>query len=627
MDRPKRMSAFNHPSDPASGRIGGGTPSRSVLQWAIWIWIGCLCATAGKASSLVTQTFSLRSGWNAIWIEVEPTNAAIASVFGALPVESAWTFKARDAALDYIQDASEPIWNRDRWMSWVPANRPESLANNLFVVTRHRPYLLKLTAPATLTVTGTPALRVLPWVPDAYNLRGFPVDAGAPPTFQQFFSASTAHYDAGAGRIQPMYRLASDGSWERVNGTDSMDHGTAYWVFSKGGSDSMAPFSARLVLGGATLDYGLETSEYELRTENHRGSAISATIGELGAPGPTVLLKAGTTVTGLRAWDVMPALHSQSLAGGASKEVSIAVNRLSMTALSYDSVLEIRDNAGTRFLAPVSVRRRSLGAPTAQSSVGLWLGVVEVSGVNEVHSGTLQTNRLDTDLTPLEIVRTGVSATTRPTRSSFNLRLIVHVDSNGTARLLKEVTQMWKDGTYAVNGEGQQVIATPGRYVLVTNPAKFSEYKGIASRDDALTGRRLSSVGFDFPGSGPGNTNNFLPLTGNFVVNGFVTGSINLSPDFATNPFKHKYHPDHDNFGPLTERPLRYREEAFPITREIRLEFAATDPGGGVAVADYGYNHIAGVYRETVTGLHREPIRVSGVFRLKRIAEIGDLNP
>src|SRR5262245_57731355 len=64
------------------------------------------------ADQNVTRTFSLRSGWNAIWLDVEPTNTAMASVFSGVPLVSVWTFADRLSAVDFIENTSEPIWNR-----------------------------------------------------------------------------------------------------------------------------------------------------------------------------------------------------------------------------------------------------------------------------------------------------------------------------------------------------------------------------------------------------------------------------------------------------------------------------------------------------------------------------------
>ena len=111
----------------------------------------------------MAQTFNLRAGWNAIWLEVTPVNDDINIVFQGLPLESVWTFASVVSSVDFIQNADEPVWNRDRWLVHVPLNRVESLNNNLFKVLGNRAYLVKLTAPATLTVNSEPKLRFPEW--------------------------------------------------------------------------------------------------------------------------------------------------------------------------------------------------------------------------------------------------------------------------------------------------------------------------------------------------------------------------------------------------------------------------------------------------------------------------------
>ncbi|MCC6233641.1 MAG: hypothetical protein IT580_13410 [Verrucomicrobiales bacterium] len=602
------------------------TPTASWSFWRHALLALCLVASTqgARAASLVRQTFNLQAGWNSIWLEVQPTNDVPATVFAGLPVESVWTFRDRLPAIDFIQNAGEPVWNRDQWLAWTPASRPEAIANNLFAIPGGRAFLVKVTSATTLNVTGRPVVRTLAWKADAYNLRGFPVDPGAPPTFGDFFRPSSAHFVASTGQLRSVYRLNASGAWETVAPSALMQHGVAYWVFSEGGSDYVAPFQLHLPIGGVGLDFGRQVGEYQVTLENLRTGSLNVTLGESPAPASPMLAYATFSPTNGQSWTDLPALLVQNLAPGQSRELRIAFRRQNLTTDVYESILEVRDNAGTRFLVPVRADRVP-AAGTAAGHVGLWVGVASVDRVSEAHSGTLTPNRLASDGTPLEVVRTGGSSVPTPTRSSFNLRLLIHVDASGNARLLREVTQMWRDGTYRPGAGGRLQVDVPGRYVLVTDPARLREFSGVSLRDGSLAGRRYSSIGFDFPSSGPGGTNQFLPLSGTFRTGSAVTGTISLSEEFPTNPFKHRFHPDHDN---LDARFEDYQAEAFAIQRAITLEIAATDPGrGGAPVAQYGYGNLAGTYRETISGLHREPIQVQGTFRLKRINEVAELNP
>jgi hypothetical protein len=139
-------------------------------------------------------------------------------------------------------------------------------------------------------------------------------------------------------------------------------------------------------------------------------------------------------------------------------------------------------------------------------------------------------------------------------------------------------------------------------------------------RDGESVGRRISTVGYDFPTS---SSNNFLNLSGAFAMGEKLTAALVLPLDHPTNPFKHKYHPDHDNLNPRFDGPA---PESFTTTRQIELEPQAAPPDEP-AVPDYGYNVIGGAYRETITGIHKRVIRVSGTFRLSRVSLIPELNP
>src|SRR5262249_22106940 len=148
--------------------------------------------------------------------------------------------------VDFIQNPNEPVWNRDRWLVHVPTNRLESLNNNLFAVSAGRAYLVKLTAPATLNLTGRLGWRSVTWGPHAHNLPGVPLAPAAPPTFMSFFASSTAHFNATSNRLERIYKLNSSGQWVLAGAGEPVQRGTAYWVYCRGGSDYQAPFEVRL---------------------------------------------------------------------------------------------------------------------------------------------------------------------------------------------------------------------------------------------------------------------------------------------------------------------------------------------------------------------------------------------
>jgi hypothetical protein len=237
---------------------------------------------------------------------------------------------------------------------------------------------------------------------------------------------------------------------------------------------------------------------------------------------------------------------------------------------AYAATIKIADGAGTRWLVPVNA-----SAPILK---GLWIGTVAIQKVGEVHNDT------STDPTPVA--------------AEFQFRILLHVDKDGQVRLLKEVIQMWQDGT---NGD-------PGHFVLLTDDSLIPQYKGVSLQDGELVGRRISSVAYDFPG-------HYVDMNGSF--GGMLSCSIVLEPDFPTNPFKHKYHPDHDNLSADYKSP---KEEAYRITRKITFDFEIPD---GTQLGA-GYSIMGGTYREEVMGLHKNPIIAEGEFSLN-LANVTDV--
>jgi hypothetical protein len=93
----------------------------------------------------------------------------------------------------------------------------------------------------------------------------------------------------------------------------------------------------------------------------------------------------------------------------------------------------------------------------------------------------------------------------------------------------------------------------------------------------------------------------------------------------ALNPYKHKYHPDHDNLNPAGQPLPSGQAEAFAVTRMLHLAFQPSDPEG-LALSGWGDTWHGGTYRERILGLHKAPLNIEGFFRLRRISHVAELN-
>jgi hypothetical protein len=564
-----------------------------------FFFLATLLLVLSAKAQLTNQTFQLRNGWNSIWLELEPTNSSIDAVFANLPVSSVWTYVAKGSSVEFIQQQTENLFNQPAWLPFFPSQRPEALLTKLYEVHALRAYLVKLTNSANLTVTGVPVLRRVKWITDSFNLRGFPVNPASPPTFNTFFSPSPAH------AAQPIYELQPSGQWQLVSPSTTMKRGEAYWSFCQGASTFEGPDGITLDVGEG-LAFGTILTELVAHISNNSTNVRTVCLRELfnGSSNP---LSYRTFASNRFNWFNLPSPYCFTMEGGASIDLRLAMRRKDFAGTNFASIIEVTDDIGTRYLVPVTAEKllparssllsqAGLGNPAA----GLWVGSVNLTNVNEANSAQ-----------PMNLT---------PTRSSFDLRLLLHIDGNGQARLLKEVIQMWQNGT-TTNFNGRAVTDRPGRYVLLTDDSLISQYRGASLRDGVSVGRRISTVDFDFEGG----TSNVLAMTGTFAIGNTNRCTIVLEPNFATNPFKHRFHPDHDNLDPTY---ASYKEEAYRVTRNLELRYSATDPGGTTdsSTFDYGYNVIGGVYRETVAGLHRSNIVAQGTFRLTRVANSPVLN-
>ena len=110
--------------------------------------LALLLGPLSVSAQSITQTFSLRAGWNSIWLEVQPANNSISNVFAGLPVASVWTYLTPDSTVQFIRDQNEVPFNEPNWGRYFPAGQPESFLTSLFAVHAHRAYLVKLTSAA-----------------------------------------------------------------------------------------------------------------------------------------------------------------------------------------------------------------------------------------------------------------------------------------------------------------------------------------------------------------------------------------------------------------------------------------------------------------------------------------------
>ena len=542
------------------------------------------------------QKIKLHSDWNAVFLEVEPEASDPEKVFSGIPnLQSVWMWNALSGKVQNVPDPNTLRPDDRHWLVYFPQDPAKT---TLHAIHGETAYLLNIGGNASITweVQGTPKMPRIDWVPNSFNLVGFHINPDQEPIFETFFAGVPAH----AG--QDLYQLnRTDGTWEKITNPEAttIKHGEAYWVFSNGHSHFTGPLSIHLEQGTG-LQFGKDSVEQDVRLVNSVGK---------GEPAITVGLSPSRNTVNLYFWEVDPHAYEghwtrfptekalpftipatppekDDVSPHNERVLRLGVRRADTqgTPLTpgqvYEETLVITDDRGSRIVVPVSVEGVDFS--------GLWVGqaaIEKVSHVNNTHANG------NYDSTPV------------PVGSPFSFRVIIHVDQEtGQARLLREVVQVWK---------GKQLV-------LYADPTALAspDYRDLPLQGDNPVGRRISTVAFGFQEP--------QLLSGTFHPGQVLQSTpIKLAPQDPMNPFRHQFHKDHQDF----EKPVM--EKTFEITRTVTLQFDgldAVDPTQRLAdVLSWGSTEVGGSYSETIEGLHREKLNISGSFILRKVSSIGTL--
>ena len=562
-----------------------------------------LCFSTAAHAQWTTQTLSLEPGWNAIYLQVDPHVSDPAELFSDPAIKSVWYWNQYFSSVQFIQDPANLLPDQDGWLVYLPDNPSMS---TLGEIQGSHTYLIEVDANAadaiSIPVIGRPIPARLDCSSQAYSLVGLPVDPDNKPMFTDFFADSAAHQD-----LLRVYRLNTGTSaWQEVTAlqVETIEPYTAYWIYAQTASDFFGPIELDLEQRRG-LFYGEDVVEQTLTLRN--AASYSKTLALELLPSDTPPSGAPTLVgpvplaywkveldesngSLLSTWEPLPTSLQQELSAGETWTLRLQVLRSSMSPTSetesYQSLLSITDGEGSQHLIPVSAKKPATASNTS-ARAGLWVGTATLNKVSEPN------NPNDPNL-PV------------PTATEATLQLIIHVDANGTAKLLQQVTLMWKEAT----------DDSPGRYVLVTDDSKLNLYSGSALRDGQPIGRRISSVAFAFDSP--------QIMTGAFGTEPIAV-TLTVDKDAELNPFIHQYHPDHDNLSPRYDESLEAGKESFDLVRELSLTFQANDPEG-LNLPGWGDTMVGGTYKETLTGIHRQDIYASGTFRLQHVSSVATLN-
>ncbi len=633
--------------------------------------LALLLLTAGTRLEAATQTqnLNLSVGWNAVWLEVEPSDPD-----GQLRTVDQ-VFTSSQFEIDIVARPLEPVgtaeflddpastFNQPGWLVWHKT--PASGENDLILAMGNQAYLVHVqgantgSAAGVLSVAGTVRFFRPTWIRGTYNLVGFGV-SGAP-TFDAFFAAMGLNQIAASpsdGSAPAIQRLDSaTGAWLGANGSEAIKPGMAYWIwvpFALKNPNFSGPVSVQFS-GASNLDFGRGPGTIEVADPdggadntrlltpreltfsngdaslNHRISIQKVLPGTTGTgaatdelrlyplePKPETLTWQIASSGQLTSWTVVD-LPPQS-----TKTVTVGAHRNWSTGEWFrENLYRIDvalDGGSAYFWLPAWAENQDLLGGTLGTSdgqfTGLWVGEVILDEV------------------------TSVTENGRPLRtapSSAPVKLLIHVGESGSPSLLSHVMLM--------QTKTADPSVAPAR-VLVVDETKIPFYEGIEERNGKRIGRRLETTSYDLPRKMDTATQSALAakegLTTEDAVRAFVNGQSSRPPTLAENyalawPLAGGLGPDaivrtsQPALGDAAAQPLRL--DPFHRSNPFRHAFHPHH-GAGFAIErhfsiafDPAYEPglLRGTYLETITGLTAFPLQARGAVTLQRISTVGTL--
>ncbi len=551
-----------------------------------------LFASAAFALPHVEETMTLANGWNAIYLESTPTNAACADFFAGSPVArvAAYYSDAYSSTRQLADDGTEIAQKPVSYHVWVPGDETASTMDTLV---GGRVYLIYATNTWTKeNFLGVPAAPQQTWRATSgetgfMNLVGVSADKDDLVAAKAYFgegpfgtSSGVAYQIGGTNPTAPTFLPMTFGSTSKLHG------GKAYALTATKDGDwpGVIGFSGVSSVAFGSDDFASVTLK-NFGTTNHTFRVTIVPSADATERVPPLMRKvkdehgdeSWTNVTVGVSWDV-------ELAAEALGTQKFAVKRADMTpGVAYSAVMQIEDLGGTQMRVRIPVTVEEKTADEAAFPTGLWAGYIQMETVSSL-----------TNETPTAAAGT------------LKMNILVHVPENGTPQLLQRVAA-------GVDSAGNMRLFK-----------ELSSAKAVCENP-----RRLSTVMMSV-------ANPIVDASDYTTFSNQLQFVWTVDANARDNPFRHAWHPDHDgktadysgyvvSGDDLGNYVNPVKPELWSVTNTLYLSWHKLN--NPTADVDFEHNPnetTAGFATWTVGGLLSSgPIYSMGIFYLKRIAEVG----
>ncbi|MCX6895683.1 MAG: hypothetical protein NTZ16_09350 [Verrucomicrobia bacterium] len=331
-----------------------------MKKFLCWTWLAIvsvliLSGPVVSADSLRSQTINLHKGWNAVFLQVEPTNSQVADGCRGTPITMVASYVGDGLAVQYVQNpTTNNINQQNGWLVWYAPTRPDAFLTRLFNLTGNKAYLVYSQSDYVWTVTGNVTLATVRWKPNSFNLVGLGVDEWSPPTFDQFFDGSDAHHP------YRIYRLVNE-QWVLVDRAQStqMRSGEACWIYCKGSSDYQGPLYAKIQNGQTVTLNGTSPAGVLLanKSKNPLSVRVENVTGNTRAPLGFVLRAVTESNVVAATFDLPDIYNMPAFDANESRGFWLALRPERMAADTQSTLLKITTDIGTQCWLPVAGSR------------------------------------------------------------------------------------------------------------------------------------------------------------------------------------------------------------------------------------------------------------------------------
>lgn len=513
-----------------------------------------------KGEVRTSQSITLSPGWNAVYIEVSP-EATPDEVFGSWPVESVG-----------IYDPAAFLATRQFSGDWSSQGLP---ARSILMWRRDFPELTQMAAippgvvavayntnaTTSVIVTGVPAAPRITWHKTdtnmVQNVFGLSLQRGESVSPYQYLEGFT-----GIGSTTKLYKLSGTdpegATLTPVSNTAKSSDGAAFFASSTVQSDWSGVLNVSPMTG---IDYGADESRATFTIRNDgvssRMVAVDLVTESAWSDGVelhrhSIYLRDAAVARTNAVWsacsDETERVAQKSLAPGETWNLELGIDRRDFDTGAkgrvFGALLRVTDvDGGSKMRVDVPLRGETSGGRGVAGAwqAGLWVAEVALHRI----------------IAPNSDVETETGGTAK-------LRLPIHIDSNGTIRLLQRVTLA-----------GETDASDNFRYRIYAGSATVPSTACQVSRISAVC----------LPTEIP-----VVQSTSGGIASGPVVFEFTVSEGGATSLLRHPLHPSHDGLrwdfttpAPSGDDINNYKFDVKPETFSVmnRIELTLDDLNGG----------------------------------------------